>query len=344
VLGGPNDVDGLVVSKVPLRRHQGSSLRYLFEYGVFFVISLFWITWHVIRSRPDLVFVNSPPDAFVLSGVAAKLRGVPLVLDVHDPMPELLVAKGGRSRLLRTLLEVQERWSLRFADRVITVHEPLRRLLHERSPDVPIDVVMNVPDAGDWEPIERDPESRLLVFAGTVAYRYGLDDVLEAMELLDGQIPDLRFRVIGDGEDMDRLAVLVRDKGLDRDIDFKGRVPYAEVIEAQAGAWAGVNVPKPDELGELSLSNKIVEWVAMRLPVVASRTSTLEAYFPEGTLIYVKPGSPEEIASGLQRLHQLDEEQVGAMLDRAEAALARIAWPVQRAALLGVIKSVVVGY
>jgi len=344
VLDGPRDVEGLSVATVPIRRRQGSLLRYLFEYGVFFVTALGWFTWHVIRSKPDLVFVNSPPDAFVFSAISAKLRRVPVVLDVHDPMPELLVAKGGRSRLLRTLLEAQERWSLRFADRVITVHEPLRALLQRRSPDVRIDIVMNVPDAESWEPIKRDSESRLLVFAGTVAYRYGLDDVLAAMELLGGQVPNLRLRVIGDGEDLNRLRALAHEKHLKDEVEFLGRIPYSEVMEAQSGAWAGVNVPKPDELGELSFSNKIVEWVATRLPVVASRTSTLESYFPDGTLVYVAPGMPEEIAGGLLRLHRLEDAQVEAMLDAANAALSRIAWPVQRAALLDVIGSAVTGY
>lgn len=344
VLDGPRDVDRLFVTRVPLRRRQGSPLRYLFEYGVFFITALAWITWHVLRSEPTLVFVNSPPDAFVFSAVFAKLRGIPIVLDVHDPMPELLVAKGGRSRLLRELLETQERWSLRFADRVITVHEPLRALLQRRSPDVPIDIVMNVPDTDRCEPIRRDPESRLLVFAGTVANRYGLDDVLTAMEQLGGKVPNLRLRVIGDGEDLTNLRELAREKGLADTVEFLGRIPYAEVMEAQSGAWAGVNVPKPDELGELSFSNKIVEWVAARLPVVASRTSTLESYFPEGTLIYVQPGSPSDIAAGLLYLHELEAPEIEATLDRATAALSRIAWPVQRTALLEVVSSVTAGY
>lgn len=340
VLDGPDGVEGLRVTRVPVKRKQGSMVRYLLEYGVFFFASLGWITWQVLRGRADLVYVNSPPDAFVFSAVAAKAVGTPVVLDVHDPMPELLIAKGKGSALLRRLLEVQERWSLRFADRVVTVHEPLRKLLGRRTPGVPIDIVMNIPNQIGWQPLSRDPDSRVVVFAGTVATRYGLDDVMKAVAQVRSSIPGLRFRIIGDGEDLDRLRMLAGELGVADIVEFVGRVPYGEIRAAQSGAWVGVNVPKPDELGDLSFSNKIVEWVAMRLPVIASRTETLRAFFPDDSLIYVEPGSPEAIAKGLLRLHRMPQSEVETMLDRATAALERIAWPKQRSELLRIVSEV----
>lgn len=342
VLDGPEGIDRLRVTRVPLKRKQGSTLRYLFEYGAFFLCSLAWITWSVLRRQVSLVYVNSPPDSLVFGAAAAKTVGIPVVLDVHDPMPELLTAKGRRSSFLRRLLEVQERWSLRFADRVITVHAPLRDLLEERSPGVSIDIVMNIPKA-DLQPLPRDPSSRLVVFAGTVANRYGLDDALDAVSRVRSSVPGLRFRIVGDGEDLEQLRLLADRLAVADIVEFVGRVPYGEIREAQKGAWAGINVPKPDELGDLSFSNKIVEWVAMRLPVVASRTRTLLTFFPEDTLIYVQPGSPQSIADGLLRLHRLSDTELEGMLARAAAALDRIAWSKQRAELVRVINELAPG-
>ncbi len=326
---------GLRTWRVPIAHRRGGTLRYLFEYATFGLAAMLWTALRMARGRPHAVYVNSPPDAFVFAAWIAKLFRVPVILDVHDPMPELFEAKGGDSRLLGRALRIQERWSLRFADRVITVHEPMRRLLASRVPDVSIDVVMNVPDLGTVPERREHASGRTIVFTGTVAVRYGLDDIVRALHLVGDAIPDLCLRIIGDGEDLDEITRLARTLGVE--LDVVGRVPYAEVHRHQVDAWAGINVPKPDRLGHLSFSNKVVEWVAMGLPVVAARTATMVEYFPDGTLWYVDPGSPDSIAEALVELHRESAEQVARRVALARDALGRIEWPRQRERLLAVV-------
>jgi glycosyltransferase involved in cell wall biosynthesis len=292
-----------------------------------------------LRRGVDVVYVNSPPDILSAAALPARMRRIPVILDIHDPMPELFTAKGRTSGMLRRLLELQESAGMRMANALVTVHEPMRRLLTTRNPGRDIAVVMNVPDTSQLLPLPDDPESRLLVFAGTVAFRYGLDDVVEAMSMVRDEIPGLRLRVIGEGEDLDRLRELA--SRLEVPVEFTGAVPWDQVRSAQAGAWAGVNVPKPDTLGELSFSNKIVEWVAMGLPVIASRTSTLLAYFPEESLEYVEGGNPESVAQGLLRIDAMSSEERSVRIEEARRALSSIAWPVQRDVLLELTRSVV---
>jgi glycosyltransferase involved in cell wall biosynthesis len=166
--------------------------------------------------------------------------------------------------------------------------------------------------------------------------RYGLDDVIAAMGQAR-EIEGLRLRIIGEGEDVDGLAALAAENGVTDQVEFVGRVPYEQVREAQSGAWAGVNMPKLDTLGELSFSNKIVEWVALGLPVVASRTETLTRFFPEGTLFYADSGDPSSIAEVLRELDAMETDLIVEQTDRAKRAMDKIAWPVQRAALLNAV-------
>jgi len=323
--------------RVPMERRRGTLPRYVWEYGLFFLAGIGWVAWRAWRRQPpDLVYVNSLPDFLVFVGLPARLRGIPVVLDIHDPMPELFAAKGRSSRFLRRLLEAQERASVRFADAVITVHEPLRDLLARRSPEARFDVVMNVPDVSAWNQVARRERSRILVFNGSIAVRYGLDDLLRAMAEVSDRIPGLRLRLIGEGEGIPDLRALAASLGIEDRLDVVGHVPWADIPTYLADAWAGVNVPKPDELGELSFSNKVVEWVAWGLPVIAARTRTLLRYFPEGTLWYTTPGDPEAIAETLLTLHEADPGEVERRLERARDSLDRIAWPVQRQRLLDV--------
>jgi glycosyltransferase involved in cell wall biosynthesis len=347
LLGGGWNVEGLFLDppmrqdrlqtwQVPIARRRGGVPRYVFEYGAFFVWMLVWVLRRAVLRRVDVVYVNSPPDAFSLAALPAKLRGARVVLDVHDPMPELLISKNRESPVLRRLLEWQERAGIAVADRRVTVHEPLRDLLQTRSPGLDFTIVMNVPDTDGWEPLGRNPGSRTMVYAGSVAVRYGLDDVITAMAQVP-EIEGLSLRIIGEGEDIDRLDRLAEDVGIADRVEFVGRVPYEQVRAAQDGAWVGVNMPKRDTLGELSFSNKIVEWVALGLPVVASRTTTLTRYFPEGTLFYAEPGDPASIAAALAEIDSLTADQIVEQTERAKRALEKIAWPVQRAALLDVV-------
>lgn len=324
--------------RVPIQRKQSGMLRYTFEYGVFFLWMFSWVLLRSIRHRPDVVYVNSPPDVFALAALPARLFGARVVLDIHDPMPELFDAKGRSSGVTRKALVVQERLGAVAANTLITVHEPLADLIKERIPDAEFSIVMNVPDPSGWPRLEPTPGSRLLVYAGTVANRYGIDDVIGAVALAQHDIPTLSLRIIGDGEDLGILHELVDELDVAERVEFVGRVPYREIRDHLDGVWMGVNVPKPNDLGELSFSNKVVEWVSIGLPVLSTRTSTMEKYFPDGTLFYTRGGDVNNIAESIRSIDAMGCDEIDRHIEAAKDALASIAWSVQREKLLKVVE------
>lgn len=338
-LDKPKRTERLRTWQVPIGRQRGSALRYILEYGAFFLWSFFWIGHRSFWHTPDVIYINSPPDFLAFAGALGKVRGVPVILDVHDPMPELFVAKGKDAGVVTKVLAAQEKWSARFADRVVTVHEPLRDLLQTRSPEVDMDIVMNVPDTAGWPDITPNPDSRTIVYTGSIAVRYGLEEVLRAVAKVRNEIPGIGLRLTGEGEDTAHLEALAEELGIGDIVEFAGRVPWEEIVASQADAWVGVNVPRPDDLGHLSFSNKVVEWVAMGLPVIAARTSTMERYFPEGTLRYVEPGSADAVAEALRDLHQTNPEELAIRRAASQKALEAISWPVQRQKLLALIEA-----
>ena len=89
------------------------------------------------------------PDILVLSAILPKLFGAKVILDQHDPMPELMKTifnmdeKSFSVRVIRRL----EKWSIARADLVITVNVACKRLFAARSCRAEkIGVVMNSPD------------------------------------------------------------------------------------------------------------------------------------------------------------------------------------------------------
>jgi glycosyltransferase involved in cell wall biosynthesis len=328
--------------RFPFARRRGSALRYVFEYGMFFVWTLLWTAWRSWRrQRPAAVYINSLPDFLVFAALPARIRRIPIILDVHDPMPELFHAKGRSSQFVWRLLVFQEQASLRFADRVLTVHEPMQELLRSRSPSIPVDIVMNMPDIAHWEPLIPDPDSRMIVYTGSIAVRYGLDDLIEAIGQVSEEIPGIRLRLVGEGEDIDELLGIARRLGIQERIEFVGKVPWRDIRKQLDGVWAGFNGPKPHPAGNLSFSNKVVEWVHLRLPVIASGIPTLRRYFPETALWFFEPGSVDSLATTLRRLDAAPRESIDAALDRAQQAVAPLRWDVQRDRLVSIVDEAV---
>jgi hypothetical protein len=106
------------------------------------------------------------PDILVLSALVPKFLGAKVILDLHDPMPELMHAIFGlqENSLSVWLLKEVEKWSVRFADLVITPNDAFKRIFLSRSRrDAKITVIMNSPDEAllpDHAAADRNPTVR----------------------------------------------------------------------------------------------------------------------------------------------------------------------------------------
>src|SRR5438874_2736804 len=100
------------------------------------------------RDRREHEDRSGPSDVRV-GALATKRRGVPVILDLHDLMPEFFAGRfgAGRRPILARAIRWQERAACRFADHVITVSDPWRRSLIARgvAPER-CSVVLNVAD------------------------------------------------------------------------------------------------------------------------------------------------------------------------------------------------------
>jgi glycosyltransferase involved in cell wall biosynthesis len=146
------------------------------------------------------------PDFLVFCALIPKLLGAKVLLDIHDPMPNTFASKfkSGESGLFFKILLWQEKVSAAFADRVLTVHEPVKAYVlvdQHRLSAQKIEVVPNFPDDELFalrEPSQPDGMLRL-VFHGTVLERNGLRNVMRALASMRHQ-DRVRVRIIGEGD------------------------------------------------------------------------------------------------------------------------------------------------
>src|SRR5262245_62378362 len=121
---------GVDVRRVPIARRRGGILGYLYQYLAFLLISSAIIVGRSLSRRYDLVYVHNMPDFLVLSGLIPRLFGAKVILDLHDPMPELMQTIFNLPPSAKSvgLLRRVEKWSIRLADSVITVNRACARI------------------------------------------------------------------------------------------------------------------------------------------------------------------------------------------------------------------------
>ena len=143
-------LNGVEITRIPLKRWRGGKLAYIAQYGSFVLLSGAILAVRACRRRYDLVHVHNMPDFLVFSALVPKMLGARVILDQHDPMPELMMTIFGlRAESLSVrLLKVIEKWSLGFADAVLTVNQACKKIFSARScPASKVSVIMNAPDA-----------------------------------------------------------------------------------------------------------------------------------------------------------------------------------------------------
>jgi glycosyltransferase involved in cell wall biosynthesis len=303
------DVQGVRVLRIGRPRYRGASvLTYGLSHAAFFVRATLTLARTQMQRGYAAVQVYSMPEALILSALGPRLAGVPLIYDAGDLTSELFSTKFGTrgGRILLALVRAQERLCLRLADLVITVHEDYRRRLLARGvPDERLRITMNLPDPLLFERALRTTAPRedgafVIVHHGSLVERYGADLAIQAVARLRDRIPDLRLELYGDGDLRPRLEQLVEELDLSgRVIVHPGFVPLDALLPALAAADAAIVPHRADPFTETILPNKLLEYLALGLPTIVTRTRTVQAHVPEEVVAYCAPNDAQALADSI---------------------------------------------
>jgi glycosyltransferase involved in cell wall biosynthesis len=301
---------GIVVERLPVwrRRGRGPVLQML-EYLAFLGLAAVRTGVLQVRHRYRTVQVHNLPDFLVFAAIVPKLAGARVIIDLHDLMPEFYASRFGRplTSLPVRLITFQERLAARFADRVITVTDLWRATLEGRGiPAAKLSVLMNLPDPaiyGGLPPaVDRDPDRLTLVYHGTLAERYGLDVALRALAIARREHP-VRLIIHGRGDLLDPLAALADELGVREDVVFStDRLPSEDLPALLRQADAAVVPYRRDIFTDGILPTKLMEYVALDIPAIVTRTPAVEAYFDESMVRFVPAEDPDALAAAIVEL------------------------------------------
>lgn len=347
------EVSGSVdVLRVPIKNRRGGKLAYAYQYSAFILISSAIFAWRTLTKRYDVVYVHNMPDILVVSALAPKLFGAKVVLDLHDPMPELMTTIFGlkRESFGVRLISWIEKWSMARADGVLTVNLQCKKIFAGRScSSEKIGVIMNSPDerifqfreAGATGRAPQDCDGRFVImYHGSIVERNGLDLAVEALSRVRNAVPTAELRIYGPRTPfLDRVMENAQRKGVDSAIRYLGPRRLEELPREIEDCDVGVVPNHRNAFTEINTPTRIFEYLSLGKPVIAPSTPGIQDYFSADSMLFFEPGNADELARQMEFAfaHPREAREVAR---KGQQVYAQHTWQCERQELLGRVSKI----
>ena len=210
---------------------------------------------------------------------------------------------------MRALLFLEKR-SYRLADTVIATNESYKEtavLRGGKSPD-DVFVVRNGPDLKKFRPVPpmtglKGTGQILVGYLGNMNPQDGVDHLLKAAEtvVLRHGRRDIRFLLIGGGGAQPGLVELSRSLGLEKNVSFTGRIPDDAMLSSLNACDICVQPDPFNPLNDKSTMNKVMEYMALKKPVVAYDLKETRVSGGDAVL-YARPDDVDGLARAIMAL------------------------------------------
>jgi glycosyltransferase involved in cell wall biosynthesis len=279
------------------------------------------------------------PDVLVFSALMPKLFGAKVILDLHDPMPELMLTIFGLGEDSSSvqLLKGLEKLSIRVADAVLTTNEAFRNLFLARGcPPDKIGVVMNSPDEKIFRYREvpsgevsstRDPgRPFVIMYHGSLVERHGLDLAVSALGKIRDTISEAELWVYGRATPfLERVMESVKKSSLAPAVRYLGPAKLEKIAEAIRKCDVGIIPNQRSKFTELNMPTRIFEFLSQGKPVISPRAEGILDYFGSDELVLFELGSAEDLAAKLQFVY-FNPILVAEMVERGQKVYKAHRW------------------
>ncbi len=282
-----------------------------------YVYQAFETVRRLLKERPQVVFVQSPPSLAVLSVyLYAKMTGARYLVDAHSTA--MLMRIWTRPRWLHRLL-------VRGAITTMVTNEHFQAMIQAEGGHA--FVLRDVPSHFG------KPSAYPLqgTFRIAVVNTFAEDEPLEAILAAARELPEINFYITGNKQQA-RAEVLM---GAPTNAHFTGFLPDASYY----GLLGGVDGVMCLTTREHTMQRGACEALSLGKPIITSDTHLLRSYFDRGT-VHVS-NKQESIREGVLRL-QADLARYQAEILNLQDERRR-EWQEKRQALAGLIRHAVIG-
>lgn len=265
----------------------------------------------------DFVYCNDYPLLQTAVSYKKQHLATQLIYDSHEiymeTVNQFFPTKGWKQIYGKPLIgfnkvthKKRERKLISLVDKVITVCDSFKSYLEKEYAISDVLVVKNCPDL-DVLPERNDSLRKLLgltnhetilLYQGHLNPGRGIEKIIQAAPLFKKNV---HVVIIGDGPKRDEFEQLSRVSG-NKNVHFTGSIPFDELLNYTASADLGLLLIQPiNRSKELTLPNKIFEYMAAGLPIVSNHLPEASQIIKDCECGYIiDDSSPEKIAESIE--------------------------------------------
>jgi glycosyltransferase involved in cell wall biosynthesis len=274
---------------------------------------IFLFTWRAfylaLRIRPNIYHFHDPELLHI--GLLLKLlTRAKVVYDVHEDVPQQILNKHWIPPFLRWLTAwIFNRWekfAARHLNAVVVATEGIADTFRKVRPII----IHNFPDLSmlpHSSPASIKVKEKRIVYIGGISKIRGATEMVHSLEYLK-HIDGVRLDLIGRFEPLELRRELKRITGC-QSVCFHGLLPWRKAWKIAKTAILGIILFHPVPNHERSLPNKLFEYMAVGIPVIASNFPLWKEIVEGNNCgLCVNPMNPKEIARAIEQLLMHPEE------------------------------------
>lgn len=229
-----------------------------------------------LRTEKAQVYIFHDPELLFLIPFVKVFKRAKIIYDIHENYRFLLQEKLWIPRYLRKVVSIAyifiEYLVLYFID---MIWYPVQNIgnYYKNNSKVKKLLVPNIPDLSRFNVNGSLPEKEdLLIYLGTMVEDRGIKELIIAFSKIHKKFPTFKFKLIGSflSENYrQEISKLIHTLALQDKVFLMDKVPYHEIPSILSRAKIGfINyLPTPNNMN--TLSNKLFEYLSMKIPVIA---------------------------------------------------------------------------
>ena len=230
----------------------------------------------------DFIFTIFHPFHLVPKAAveAAKELSIPSIVKIDDAIYEKAT---GIKSLQRKIEKMINGKTLRSGTKILVSNTDTKKIIIDEY-DVKSEKISIIPNGVDLSLFDTNTEKnpKKIVFAGAMYYHRGLDVLLEAIPAVIKRIPDAKFILLGSGKEMEKLKKIVLENKLENSVEFKGWIKRDKIPENISNASIGIGPLRLTEVTSRALPIKVLEYMAVSLPIIAQKGTLPEDILENG--------------------------------------------------------------
>jgi glycosyltransferase involved in cell wall biosynthesis len=135
-----------------------------------------------------------------------------------------------------------------------------------------------------------------MLYPGTLNWHQGLDIAVKAFARIADKVPNAELHIFGEGPSRELLRQLILELRLENRVFIKEFVPHDEIGRIMANADLGIVPKRAKSFGNEAFSTKILEFMALGVPVIVSDTKIDTYYFNESLVKFFRAEDEDDLA------------------------------------------------